>query len=885
MAVRSSRSIGWVALALLVFPAGAPLASGQASVLSVVPTLSTGATVHPRLLFSAADVPALRARVATEEVPRAAFSRIKEKAEAYLLRVRPEVVRANVGVDYELQGLQKPYTLQNEMPTYLIELGMAYQLSGDARYGRHAVELMLALADAKFPFWTGGTDLGIGDLGEGVGLGFDWTYELMTPAERNQIVGGITAAQDSLFVRSMFEYHNEASTYKTSNWQGVLGGGTGLLLLAIRGEPDAPSGFTSPPNAAIPPFVPAFPARHYDFDDYLDKALEKAGNYLRFGYDSKGAGHEGHTYAHYGLKNSVPFALAARREGLGDLLGPTGARNAARWLAFEQLPGVPQNFVPLNDSQRNQFGVDLQALLFGIDPNNGVNQWLWRRTVGKLGNDFYNEPYTPAIVGDDGCVLDRVLEAPVASGGCNIFHSHGNVWAVLFYRTPTETPEVEPSTTAPLSVHYNELGLVDARTGFTRGKHEVVSTFQARRQGGTHHFQYDHGNFTLYGEGGNFAVDPGTSCVSCGDTNEAGYAVMHNVVLVDDQKETQSFNSRYFNGTTIDDFLTAPNLSLTHADLRYTYSADPSVSFDPPFAGRDHLFSRVPGRPVVIGILDELERDAVPRNHAYTWQMLTDETNLVVTDGSGFTVRSPNGATLVGRGAVDATAASDPAFGVRMVQESNVNDDYGVVQKLYSTTTSRQRFEQVTVMALTPASKPAASTAILRLGGANAVAVDWQGTREIVLRRSRNAAMVTGEVETDGRVADLIVGQGETVLRAGTRLSAYGVDYVRVTGSEARVAVSGDRIQADGAAGNGYRVFAPGAIQRVTVNGAAVSSCREGDYVVFPCVAAPQLTLSKPATARPADATTLPTTLTLVDGSLPVSRSSLERQRSSTRSR
>ena len=97
--------------------------------------------------------------------------------------------------------------------------------------------------------------------------------------------------------------------------------------------------------------------------------------------------------------------------------------------------------------------------------------------------------------------------------------------------------------------------------------------------------------------------------------------------------------------------------------MRYAYSANPNVSFDPPFAGRDHLFSRVPGRPVVVGIADELERDAIPNPHAYTWQMITDRSNLTTADGSSYTIKAQSGATLVARSARDAGDGAPPMTG------------------------------------------------------------------------------------------------------------------------------------------------------------------------------------------------------------------------------
>lgn len=848
---------------------------------------STGTTVHPRLLFSAADVPGLRARIAAGGVPSQAWERLREKARGHLIRVQPELVRNDVGdpvkdeTGFDLQGLQKPYGLQGEMTSYLIELGLAYQLSADKTegelYGRHAIELLTALADAGWPFWTGGVDLGIGDLGLGVGLAFDWTYPLMTPEERTHIVRSITAHQETLFVRSLFEYHNEASEYKSSNWTGVLGGGVGTLLLAIKGEPEAPSGHDSPEGPTIPNIGGTFPARHYEFQDYLDRAVEKAGWYFAHGFDALGAGDEGHTYANYGVDRSVPFAIAAKREGIADLIATSGIRNTSRWRAFEQLPGEGQNFVNINDSTRTAGTVGFESLMFAVNPDDGMAQWNWRRTVGELGENYYGDPHLPAPVADDACPVDRWADAPLISAACApLLHNSSNAWAILFYRTPAETPEVDPATTGPLSVHYKANGLVDTRTGFARGAGEVLSTFQARRNaeapgptglGRTGHFQWDSGNFTLYGHDARWAIDPGSACVSCGKNLDEGYASYHNTIVIDGARETQSYNSRYFSGTTVDSFVNGPNVSLTHADMRYAYSGNPSVSFDPPFAGRDHLFSRIPGRPVVVGIADELERDSITFPRAYTWQMISDRSNLVSAEGSGFTVKALSGATLVGRSARDAapsmasTALTDPVFRIDPIWFKNNTDDDGIHHKISTTTPKQQKLEQVTVMAITPPGSLPATAAVLRLNGANAVAVDWQGTREVFLRKVRSAREVTGEIQTDARVVRFLKDNGETILRDGRKLVAYGRDYVTVTGSAATVNVSGDAVQATGGATNAYRVFAPQQIATVTVNGSPAGSCRDGDYLVFPCNPT-QLVLTSPDTAFATDAATLSAVLT-----------------------
>jgi hypothetical protein len=751
---------------------------------------------------------------------------LHEHAEALLVQVQPDAVRHSI-------NQTGPYGLQNEMPTDLLNLGLAYQLSGDVRYGRRVVDLLLALKDADYPYWCC-QDLGVGDLLYGIGLAFDWSYELMTADERRDIVSAMWTPEHESFLFGRTLGYNPtnpiAANLEISNWMGVTAGGAGLTLLAIRGESGIPDNTIRP------------------FDTYLTRALDRTRSYFVHGLDPQGAGHEGLTYAAYGLKNSVPFALAARRDGLGDLIAGSGLLGVARWAASEQLPGEAQNFVPLNDSQRES-GVLFEATLFAIAPDDGVAQWVWQQTVGAQGNNYFAEPHTPET-SPVACPVDP-LSTFFACYQDNVarYYTAQYVSTILHYRPPAETPEVDPATAGPLSVHYAQRGLIDARTGFARGRDEVISTFEALRDG-RGHFQYDAGNFTIYGNGGRFAIDPGYACVACGQDLDEAYATAHNLVVVDGARATQSLNLRYWRGTTIDSFVNAPNLSLAHADLRYAYSSDPNAQFDAPYAGRDHLLSRVPSRPVIVAIADQLRRDRSPASrHSYTWQMLSDKQNRVTTEGSAFTITAPNGSTLVGRTAAGRWPGADPVVQTRTQILKNPTTDIGSPEPIVYTTTPRQpAFDHLAVMALTPAGSEPATTQTLRLSGGNAIAVTWRGSQDVVVHKLVVAREVSGRVRTDATIAKFTRDAGETIIQDGTRLWSDGREYVSVTGTASTVTISGDQVQASGNLDNTYRVFAPQTVTSVLVNRAIVPTCRDGSYLLFPCTpTTPTETGSPPA--------------------------------------
>ena len=457
--------------------------------------------------------------------------------------------------------------------------------------------------------------------------------------------------------------------------------------------------------------------------------------------------------------------------------------------------------------------MDFAALQFAIDPANGVAQWLWNRTVGPLGSDCYGALPVPQLV------------------TCDLLYLHGNVWTLLFYRPPAQTPEVDPASVGPAlgSPHHARADRCAHRVR-ERDELNPVLTFEARRDG-IGHFQFDLGAFTLYGAGGQWAIDPGYSCVACGDTNEAGYASAHNVVLVDGSQFTQSTNSRYHTGTTIDRFEYAPNLSLAHADLRYAYDGEASptrVATISSHACRKRL--------LLLAVTDQLQRRATGTS-AYTWQMLTALGNVAIPSGAGFQILSPSLANLSGRAAAGGLAAQDPAF-TRAPKVLTNNPPLGEAAALVlsSTPPPQPALDQLTVMALTQPGQAAATTTTLRVTGGNAIEVAWAGASDVVVRRLASAGEVSGSVATDGDFAKFARGGGETIVRDGTRLTADGRDYVRVTGQQR----DDDRRRRPSAGQRGRheplsRVRAAADLDPVRVNDATAPWCREAQHIVFPC--------------------------------------------------
>jgi hypothetical protein len=807
------------------------LGLGVLTTVSHRPAPAHAVGVHPRLLFSASDIPTLRARAGSGDGARA-WVTLKQRLDDYV----SSPAQSNWHLDptkigeRDANGVVKNYAAQNEMPTMLIDLAFGYLITGDTTYSDLVIRSLRALADAGWPFWSDdGQYLGAGDLLRGVALSFDWTYDAMTQADRDHIVAGLGnsasgAAMHGARIIDIATFSGPGSS-AGSNWAGVTSGGAGLALLAVSGETNAPG----------------------DLSSLLTSAQTRVANYLSKGIGVDGEGGEGLTYAGYGLHGALPFAFALKRSGGTDLITATpGLSHLADYVSSILIPAASfDGTVPLNDSVRDALADELIEQLWEISPTSSLVSWLWEHTLGTAGVDRYNALRSPPGLPGHNCVAPQT-DPGVFLLGCG--------WSSaeelnIIYSRHAAVGAAAPETLLSTGLHFDKHGIVVGRTGWSGGASEVLSTFSASR-GDAGHTQEDIGQFTLYGYGGDFAIDSGYGHnYSCGapvggkvkspvtpdrcdpadDTIPAGQSVGHNLVLVDDDVRTQrGARTTQTQIQTIPEFLAGPGLSFAHADTRTQFPVDP------PVANRDWLFTHAPGQPVLLVIGDQLNRDG--GQHNYNWQLHTNANNVVALHANGFTITSPSGAVLNGLTTRngDLLQSTRSVFVDQPFQGSTFDRPVAHQLLLQMDLVKHEYHDELAVMALTPAGAVPALVQRIDVPGGKGIEVTRGGVGTTIVKALTGVGSFGGSgVALTGALGYAVQGMGECLLRQGSRLFAYGHDYVTVTGGTATVAVSGGKVQATGTAGASYQVYAPGAITTVMVNGAAVPWTRIGDYVTF----------------------------------------------------
>jgi hypothetical protein len=225
------------AVVLPVLPVGVPARSSAASTpaspspsymrpvaaVSALAVLPAAAAVvqlapHPRLILDANTLTTLRQRAAANT---AQWQTLKATCDSYI----GGTVNYPTGETYpNLPNLGQGYEGSSYLPALLAE-GMCYQVlkssnpAAAAPYGAKAVDILLKMsapvtAQGEAPCTDSGYVMRF--YGVGFGLGYDWVYDLLTPAQRTQVYTTANAwitAWEAPGGCAGFEYAHPQSNY------------------------------------------------------------------------------------------------------------------------------------------------------------------------------------------------------------------------------------------------------------------------------------------------------------------------------------------------------------------------------------------------------------------------------------------------------------------------------------------------------------------------------------------------------------------------------------------------------------------------------------------------------------------------------------------------
>ncbi|WP_255436906.1 hypothetical protein [Rhodanobacter sp. PCA2] len=196
---------------------------------------------HPRLLLDSATLATLRQR-ATSSNPD--WTTLKAQCDSYIGGTveypsgNPYPNKPNIGQGY--QG-------SDYVPALLAE-GMCYQVlktsnpTAAASYGAKAVDILVKMSASGSQGQPPCNDSGYGIrfYGVGMGLGYDWVYELLTPAQRTQIYTTANAwitAWEAPNGCAGFEYTHPQSNY----YAGYFHAKAAIALATYDENPSAPA--------------------------------------------------------------------------------------------------------------------------------------------------------------------------------------------------------------------------------------------------------------------------------------------------------------------------------------------------------------------------------------------------------------------------------------------------------------------------------------------------------------------------------------------------------------------------------------------------------------------------------------------------------------------
>ncbi|HKR75044.1 MAG TPA: hypothetical protein VJR95_00175 [Rhodanobacter sp.] len=238
---KPSRVLALVDAKKAMSPAHPPASTPTPAVFGVRALAAVTLAPHPRLLLDGTTLAALRQR-ATASNPQ--WTALKAKCDSYI----GGTVEYPTGNAYpDLPNLGQGYQGSDYVPALLAE-GMCYQVlktsnaSAAASYGAKAVDILMKMSASGSQGQPPCTDSGYGMrfYGVGMGLGYDWVYDLLTPTQRTQVYTTANAwltAWEAANGCADFEYAHPQSNY----YAGYFHAKAAIALATYDENPSAPA--------------------------------------------------------------------------------------------------------------------------------------------------------------------------------------------------------------------------------------------------------------------------------------------------------------------------------------------------------------------------------------------------------------------------------------------------------------------------------------------------------------------------------------------------------------------------------------------------------------------------------------------------------------------
>lgn len=485
MCNRKLGRLAWITVLALLFTAIVPFQAGQPSayadpVVTVVANPPVPAYVHPRILITPSELPALRTRLTDSAIGRRSMASIRAWID-YLLYDDPLDQNERLLPLYSALVQGDPAVLANFPTSYASYVPLVLNLEGfyaliqdDSAKAAEVAQALVTTVNILNDTIPTSTNLkgAFGSELFPLGYCYDFIYNYMTEAQR----GTVRSYISSITTGKVLPVSTNPDPRLSRDNIAPVGTQWALLALAIEGETG------------------------YDPNVY-SQAVKTMNAYFRYGLYDTGAPTEDMHYLNYGMSFGAQTLIAMDKRG-DSLFNHPSFQNLVKWYVNSIEP-YGYKFTTLGDTTNDLGGLlPNYVLLKWLHPDDPVIDFIWRNRVRddytgiKLRNDFL----MAALYGLDWEGGEDTEATPVA-----------DQWGVDLSANPpivTLAPYNPAALNLPKSFIDSNRGLYITRDKWATDA--MTMHFETNTdQFGPTHTHSNVGDFTLTALGQKWAIDRG----------------------------------------------------------------------------------------------------------------------------------------------------------------------------------------------------------------------------------------------------------------------------------------------------------------------------------------------------------------------------------------